>query len=282
MLALNELHVELQGCLIGHTIDYHQQLASTMIQARQLATRSTTRTGTLIIAEEQTVGRGRQQRHWDAPAREALLCSVILKPPLPLALNRVPMAVGVAIVQALTAFAPALQGQVGLKWPNDVLLGKPDAPAGKVSGILIETTYQATEPTLVIVGIGINVNQAASALPTVTSGATNPMSLRLYLQSPELNPLDRTALLIQLCRSLANCLYQTSDSATLWLTWRQLLWTLHQPVTIYEQGYEHESGNVHSFTGTALDVTPDGELIVGNAQGVRRLFAAGDVTLRPR
>lgn len=281
MLALNDVHAELRSCLIGHTIDYHQQLASTMTRARQLADLSATRSGTLVVAEEQTAGRGRRQRRWDAPAGEALLCSLILKPPLPVELPVLPMAVGVAIVRALLAFAPALQGQVGLKWPNDILLGTPHSPAGKVAGVLIETTYQSTESALVVVGIGINVNQAASAFPRVTSGATNPISLRLYLQPLDPTPLDRTALLVHLCKTLASALYHLPDDKALWLAWRQVLWTLHQPVTIYEQGYGQTADSASAFTGTAVDVTPNGELIVVNAQGVRRLFAAGDVTLRP-
>jgi BirA family biotin operon repressor/biotin-[acetyl-CoA-carboxylase] ligase len=281
LFAIERLRTQLQHCLIGHTIEHHQQLGSTMIRARQLAALAETRSGTLVIAEEQTAGRGRRQRQWEAPLGEALLLSLILKPPLPLALGLLPMAIGSAIVQALTAFAPALQGQVGLKWPNDVLLGTGPATAGKVAGILIETSYQTPESALVIVGIGINVNQAASALPVVTSGATNPLSLRLYLQPCDQTPLDRTALLIQLCQTLADSLYHLPNPETLWLTWRQMLWTLHQPVTIYEQTYEAASGNRPSFTGTAVDVTPDGCLVVVNQQGVRRVFAAGDVTLRP-
>lgn len=286
----------LADCPVGHTLDYHQELTSTMVRARALLALPNTRAGTVVIAEEQSAGRGRQQRRWEAPAGRALLCSFLLKPPLPVAWAQLPMLAGLVVLRTLTTFAPQLVGEIGLKWPNDILLGATPPTAGKVAGVLIETSATTSADLAAIVGIGLNVNQTAAELPAAQVGAPLPTSLRLYLQgqrahaqnsatltAPTLDStqeetalLDRTALLIQLCRTFGTLLVEPPAADGLWATWRSALWTLNQPVVIREQ--THPTSPI--FSGQAVDVTPSGDLIVVAQDGERRSFAAGDVSLR--
>ncbi len=108
--------------------------------------------GALAVANHQTAGRGRLGRSWDAPPGTALLCSLLLKPPPERAAPELSLVAGVAV-------ADTLERSVGLaiqlKWPNDVMLRRQ-----KVAGCLAEARDGA-----VVLGIGVNVNQASEQLP---------------------------------------------------------------------------------------------------------------------
>jgi len=104
--------------------------------------------GTLVIAERQEAGRGREGRAWASPSG-GLYFSAIMRPPLPLAdVPPITLAIGIAVCDAARAFgAPA-----ALKWPNDVLIGDK-----KLAGVLVETQSQGGRLDSVIVGIGVNL-----------------------------------------------------------------------------------------------------------------------------
>ena len=78
-LDITRIAMMLHTHTVGHTIDYYQTVGSTMSFAHALATDPATRSGTLVVAEEQTMGLGRLQRHWEAPPAQAVLASLILK-----------------------------------------------------------------------------------------------------------------------------------------------------------------------------------------------------------
>jgi BirA family biotin operon repressor/biotin-[acetyl-CoA-carboxylase] ligase len=275
LLDLPFLHDQLRYCPVGHLIVYYRTIPSTMPIAHQLAQRSEIRTGAVVVAEEQTAGRGRLQRNWTTPPGEALLLSFIAKRPLPVALPQLPMATGVALAEALESFHPDLAGKVGLKWPNDLLLGNNVATGRKVAGVLIETAFQGGDPAYAIIGIGVNVNQTEAGLPAPPPGAPPATSLRLHLQRTE--EVDRTALLITICRSLSRWVVQPVAPQEIFNCWRDRLWTLGQAVAIVEAG-EVLSGA--ACRGRALDVRLDGSLLVEDETGVQTSFAAGDVSLR--
>ncbi len=108
--------------------------------------------GVVAVADEQTAGRGRLGRTWVAPARSALLVSVLLRPRLPLARTHlVTLAAGLAALDAVAALSDA---RAGLKWPNDVVIDD-----RKLAGILAE----ADGGGAVVVGMGCNVH--ADVLP---------------------------------------------------------------------------------------------------------------------
>lgn len=113
---------------------------STNARARELAARGAPH-GTLVTAAEQHAGRGRQGRVWTAPARRALLCSLVIRVPPRL----LPLAAGVAVAE----LASGLGADARLKWPNDVQIG-----GRKVAGILVEGRPQERWAVL---GIGLNV-----------------------------------------------------------------------------------------------------------------------------
>lgn len=270
-LALTKLTEELQHAAIGHTIEWHEQIPSTMPRAHELAAQPATRSGTLVVAEEQTAGRGRYQRKWEAPGGEALLLSLILKPPLGFDLAELAIRTAVGIAQALESSTPALIDHVGIKWPNDILLGSAiGQPAGKVAGILIESQWQAGTLDHVVVGIGLNVNQSQQTLAAQIGGALPPVSLRSFLQQEA--EFDRTALLITLCNSLG-AVYSQTDSNLSFAAWQQRLWMLGRPIALYQ-------AESLVWQGVATEVNQAGALCVAAPNGEKRWFLAGEVSVR--
>jgi BirA family biotin operon repressor/biotin-[acetyl-CoA-carboxylase] ligase len=134
--------------------------------------------GAVAVAEEQSEGRGRLGRSWEAPARTSVLVSVALRPPVAVArLPELSLVAGGAVAEAIaevTGIEPAI------KFPNDVLVG-----GRKVAGILAESSEGR-----VMLGIGVNVNQTEEQLPSGTP--TEPTSLRVHLG----RPVDRLPLLV--------------------------------------------------------------------------------------
>ncbi|MBW2623208.1 MAG: biotin--[acetyl-CoA-carboxylase] ligase [Deltaproteobacteria bacterium] len=138
-------------------IEIHDEIGSTNQRARELAMAGAPE-GTLILAEYQTAGRGRLGRTWHSPPGLNIYMSLILTPDL--ALNRTPLltlAAGLAGSEAISR----VTGQKPLvKWPNDLILKD-----RKVAGILSEMEVQDASVRFVVLGVGINVNLAASDLP---------------------------------------------------------------------------------------------------------------------
>lgn len=140
--------------------------------------------GTIAVAEEQSEGRGRLGRSWDAPAGSSILVSVVLIPPVEA--PRLPELSLVAGGAVALAIASVTGIQPSIKFPNDVLI-----EGRKVAGILAESSEGR-----VVLGVGVNVNQAKDELPAGTP--TEPTSLRLELGER----VDRRVLLAAVLREL--------------------------------------------------------------------------------
>jgi len=143
--------------------------------------------GAVAVAEEQSEGRGRLGRSWQAPAGTSVLVSVLLRPPLEAArLPELSLVAGGAVAQAIadvTGIDPAI------KFPNDVLV-----EGRKVAGILAESSDGR-----VVLGIGVNANQTREQLPA--DAQTEPTSLRLELGGPVDRATLLSAILLQLERA---------------------------------------------------------------------------------
>ncbi|MCS1351013.1 biotin--[acetyl-CoA-carboxylase] ligase [Mechercharimyces sp. CAU 1602] len=153
----------------GQSIRYYSSLDSTQTAAHQWA-RSGAEEGALVVAEEQTAGRGRLGRSWHSPAQTGIWMSLILRPPIPLTLApQLTLLASVAVAQGIEQ---ATGVSASIKWPNDLLLeGK------KVCGILTELRGEQDQIDYVILGIGINakgvthewpeeIRERATILPT--------------------------------------------------------------------------------------------------------------------
>ncbi len=124
------------------------ECGSTNDEAARLA-RAGARHGTIVIAESQRAGRGRDGRTWVSPPGLGLYLSAVVRPPLPLALvPPMTLAIGVGLCDAIRTVG----ADATLKWPNDVLVG-----GRKLAGVLVEAQSQGTRLEAVVVGIGVNI-----------------------------------------------------------------------------------------------------------------------------
>lgn len=145
-----ELEPILQTKVIGRKIQYFAKLASTNRTAYEEAEKDAPE-GTVIIANEQTEGRGRRGKSWYSPAGKNIYTSILLRPRLDP--SKAPQLTLVAGVAAAEAIKKSVHIDVGLKWPNDLWFqGK------KLGGILTELSSELDEINFVILGIGIDVN----------------------------------------------------------------------------------------------------------------------------
>ncbi|MBM7647969.1 BirA family biotin operon repressor/biotin-[acetyl-CoA-carboxylase] ligase [Bacillus ectoiniformans] len=147
----NEIMIGLHTERLGKRIVFKDSTDSTQKEAHRLA-QEDFKEGTVVIAEEQTAGRGRMTRTWHSPKYTGIWMSVILKPQLPpYKAPQFTLITAVAIVEAIievTGMTPEI------KWPNDILMnGK------KITGILTELQADADQIHSIIIGIGMNVNQ---------------------------------------------------------------------------------------------------------------------------
>ena len=154
--------------------------------------------GTVAVAEEQSEGRGRLGRSWQAPAGTSVLVSVLLRPPIESArLPELSLVAGGAVAQAIAAVTGI---DPAIKFPNDVLVG-----GRKVAGILAESSDGR-----VVLGIGVNANQTREQLPA--GAQTEPTSLRLELGEPVDRATLLSAILLQLERAYDAWITGTSAS----------------------------------------------------------------------
>lgn len=240
---------------LGHTIHALGTVDSTQRVAGRLAA-SGAPEGTVVTAAHQTAGRGRRGRPWIDEEGLSLLMSVVLRPPLPPGQAPQLSLVGsVAIVDALEAWAGL---RAAIRWPNDVMVGE-----RKICGMLPEATTSGPG-TLghVILGVGLNVNQAAFPGP-LGSLAT---SVRMETgRVSELAPL-REAVLAALDGWYARFLVTGMGGLReAWLARSQSMgrWA------------KTEDGRA----GVAVDLAHDGALVLRTESGETARILAGDVTM---
>ena len=212
--------------------------------------------GLVLVADHQTAGRGRLGRTWSAEPGTALLMSVLLRPPLPIAeVPVVLMAAGLAAcdgVEAAAGFRP------GLKWPNDLVVGD-----RKLAGLLTEATGGG-DPGIVL-GLGINVT--AAACPAELKGEATSC------EEAAGRPVYRGELLVAFLTALesrySTVLAGGGRDATL-TAYRADSATLGRRVRV-----DLTSGP--ALEGEATRLAGDGQLVVTDAAGTEHLIHVGDV-----
>ena len=241
--------------VVGSRVLYHRLLDSTMDEARRLADDGS-QEGTLVIAEEQTAGRGRFDRPWISSPGQNLSFSIVLRPDAG-QLHYLNMAATLAVsgaIAELTGLASAT------KWPNDVTIN-----GRKVSGILVETAVEEGEPRHAVVGIGLNVNLDTSKIPEIASAATS-----LYRETGK--HLDRTRLMLSLLERLDGLYGAVRRGRSLTEQWTAQLDTLGRSIQVRWRDKLLE--------GKASGVNEQGNLLLAQADGSVVTVVAGEVTLQ--
>jgi BirA family biotin operon repressor/biotin-[acetyl-CoA-carboxylase] ligase len=127
-------------------------VTSTMDEAHQLAAAGCD-AGTLVIADEQTAGRGRGGKRWTSAPARGIWMTLIERPESESGLDVLSLRLGLAGAQVLDGFADA---RVMVKWPNDLYVG-----SGKLAGILVEARWRDRRPDWVAIGVGVNIDPPA-------------------------------------------------------------------------------------------------------------------------
>jgi BirA family transcriptional regulator, biotin operon repressor / biotin---[acetyl-CoA-carboxylase] ligase len=237
---------------LGGPLVHLSVVGSTNDHARRLALAGAPH-GTVVVAEQQTAGRGRQGRAWSAPPGRALTLSALVR--LPAAeLEPLPLAVAVAACEACEALAPVT---CRIKWPNDVWV-----EGRKVSGVLIEARPQEG---WAVVGIGLNVDTALDELADDLRQTAS--SLRIASGAP----VDREAALDALLARLAAWIERLGDPA-------RVVKAFRERDVLQGQHIAWSSGQVR-HEGEARGIDDDGALVVFTDAGERMRLDAGEVHL---
>lgn len=241
---------------LGRRIHHYRFIDTTMRRAAELAEQGEP-AGAVVIAEEQTAGRGRLGRSWISPPESGLYLSLILRPAIaPADAAVVTLALGLAAGRAIGQFAAL---SCDLRWPNDVLVNE-----RKCCGILTEMVAEGPVVRYIIAGIGINVNQDAMP-PELAETAT---SLRLETGCE----YSREALLERLLKEAdryMDILVERGPSTIV---------ELFQRASSYAAGKRVVVSNGTSQTmGATAGLTPAGALMLKRDDGTMEAILAGSV-----
>ena len=229
----------------------YESLPSTNTELARLASEGAAE-GLVIVADEQTAGRGRLQRAWSSPKGAGLYFSILFRPLIPV--DQWPLITFAAALAVGDALQQAAGVRTDIKWPNDLLSGE-----RKICGILAEA-IDTPGGRAVIVGIGINLTQQAFPEATSVSEATGTRP-------------DREAILAALLSALARWYSLLGDREKILAAWSSR--------SSYTTGKLVQVNNGdESWQGTTCGVEPDGALRLRTGDGEVKIIRAGDVSLR--
>ncbi len=220
-------------------------------------------TSEVLLAEVQTSGRGRRGRQWLAPPGGSICLSFSWTfREVPQELGALGLVIGVCALRALKSHGGA---QLGLKWPNDLLMD-----GRKLGGVLIELRAESTGPACVVIGIGLNVALGAGVLEMIAATGIPATDLTAALSRPP----DRNAIVAAL---VGECLegllaFEREGLKPFIEHWRAADALAGRPVAV--------SGAQGSTQGLARGIDRHGALLLETREGVQR-FISGDVSVRP-
>ena len=230
----------------------------------------------LAVADEQTAGRGRNNRTWAAPPGAGLLLSLGFRPTwlAPDLVWRLAATISLAMAEASEEIARLPSGSVRLKWPNDLVIATDDAIIRKLGGVLGETEGLGTVDPRVVVGIGLNADWPAVTFPAELAGTMT--SLRAA--SGE-RPVDTAALLDAFTARLearVETLFGGRFDVTEWAErqittgrWIELAFPDDSIETVLARGVDGVTGGLRVAAPTDADPDAESTVLVGEITRVR-------------
>ncbi|MFQ5944185.1 MAG: biotin--[acetyl-CoA-carboxylase] ligase [Anaerolineales bacterium] len=253
-----ELEKRLPVGRMGVEVHLHSTIGSTNDRAAELA-REGAPEGALVLADEQTAGRGRLGRNWRMPRDTGIAMSLVMRPSQieRAALGAMGLVGALATIDALQS----LQLEPRLKWPNDVLLG-----GKKVAGVLAEASWTGAALDYMVLGIGVNVkpvpldNQVAFDYPSTS------------VEDSVGDSVDRGTLVFSIVAGVDDW-YERLQTGEAHPAWEEQLAFKSEWVSITNEEQE--------LTGRPLGLTQSGGLRLETAEGEERILEAGSFQLRP-
>ena len=260
LLVAEEIREGLDTTFLGRRdIISLDETDSTNLRAKDLAAGGAPE-GTVIVAGEQTEGRGRKGRSWFSPSGAGVYLSLILRPPLaPSEAPRITLMTGVAATEALVSL-PGLDARI--KWPNDILVR-----GRKIAGILTEISTEMDRVDYVVVGLGLNVNIPRQSL----AEGLRERATSILIETGK--SFSRVRLIQAFLKHFETYykILQDEGFEPIRKRWKELSDIIGQRVSVEMIGMVR--------TGRVVDIDSDGVLILEDDQGSIQRIASGDVTL---
>lgn len=219
--------------------------------------------GMALVADQQTVGRGRMGRAWFSPPGVNLYFSILLRPQAELAQSgTLPLVVGCAVARTIAEMAPGVP--LKIKWPNDLLV-----QGRKLGGILCEMSAETASAWHVVVGVGLNVNMRRKQLPRMMAGSATSLCIET----------GRTHARAEILATLLNRMEHA------YTTWEKeglipFLPEIQACDMLKGQSIRLEQAG-KSFEGIADGIQADGTLLLRMEDGSHRSIHSGDAHLIP-
>lgn len=256
---------ELKSLLTGKTrwagqeIYYYPDTDSTNIRAKELGEKGAPH-GTLVVAGQQSAGRGRRGRGWESPPGCSIYMSILLRPEfLP---SKAPMLTLIMAYSVAEALRACTGMEVKIKWPNDIVLnGK------KLVGILTEMSTEIDYINHVVIGVGVNVNMASFS-EEIAKTATS-----LRIETGEI--IKRSTLIVEMMKHFEKnyeMYLKTENLSGIREVYNGLLVNCGKEVRIL--------GAREPYQAVALGINDSGELLVRKQDGSQEAVYAGEVSVR--
>ncbi|KPU26613.1 biotin--acetyl-CoA-carboxylase ligase [Caloranaerobacter sp. TR13] len=259
ILTYVEIAEYLKTNYIGRKIVYFESIDSTNIKAKQLATEGI-KEGTVVISEEQTMGRGRLGRKWLSPKGKGIWMSIILRPDInPIDASKVTQIGAAAIWKTLKKVGV----DAYIKWPNDIVLnGK------KVCGILTEMSAELNRINYLVIGMGINVNVNSEEFPEEIKDIATSIKAEIG------HDVDRKFIVAEILNNFEgfyNELIKYGSIKTSIEICREASILLGREIKIITNKGERKA--------KAIDITDQGELLIEENGQIKKLVS-GEISVR--
>lgn len=241
------------GRRVGSVIEAHEEIGSTNDRARELLAAGGA-DGTVVVAESQTAGRGRNGRRWISPRGRGLFLSAVLEPRIGAErIGELALGAGLAVAAACDPVAPVM-----LKWPNDVVA----SDGRKLAGILIETMLAGDRVTGAVIGVGVNVDWPRDELPAELRATATSLAELAGAR------VDRIALLDRLMAELSVAVRSMEHGVSPLPGYRARCVTVGQRVEV--------AVGENVVSGWAVEIDETGALVI-ESDGSRRALTGGEV-----
>ncbi|MCI6676334.1 MAG: biotin--[acetyl-CoA-carboxylase] ligase [Clostridiales bacterium] len=254
-----ETYIHTRNQWAGRNIVYYDSIDSTNNEAKRLGKEGALH-GTLVIAQQQTAGRGRLGRNWDSPKEQAIYMTLLIRP------NISPQNASKVTLIAALAAAKGIREVAGMppqiKWPNDIVIhGK------KLCGILTEMNMESENKFFLVVGIGINCNRKdfpEELKQTATS---------LYLETKKEQSREQLiAAVMYAFEQYYSVFIQTENLSNLKQQYECQLVNYNRDVRVLSPD--------HEYIGTSRGINEEGELLVEDKSGQMHAVRSGEVSVR--
>ncbi|MEJ8544831.1 biotin--[acetyl-CoA-carboxylase] ligase [Brevibacillus borstelensis] len=256
-LSAEEVKAGLATYRIGQHVLAYDTVLSTQPLAHEAAAKGAPE-GTLVIAEQQTGGKGRLGRPWHSPKGTGIWMSLIIRPEIPL--PKTPQMTLLAAVALAKTMWEETGVEIKIKWPNDIFIGDK-----KVSGVLTELNAESDRVNYLVIGMGINANLEQKDIPPELSSIAT--SLRIEAGKP----IKRVAFIRRFCENFEREYdhYLQEGFERVKAEWEQHSYTIGKWITV--------STIQQTLEGRAIGLDEEGVLILEDASGKRHKVYSADV-----